>query len=183
MLRSKKKKREALSDESEDLSLEGVLKDKDLEEKVLSEVYDEKTEDVPSEIFDNDEIRRLKDDIEALRAELEAKKKESERIFSELAEFAVNFPKRTMECIPNEVWERVKNGISLSDAYSHYEKKREADESVINELNRINAERSSGAISSAADGGYYSPDEVKKMTANEVKKNYNLIIESMKKWN
>lgn len=139
--------------------------------------------DEPSSAVDTDEVKRLKDDIEALRSELEAKKNECERIFRELAEFAVNFPRTSMGSITDEVWESVKGGVPLSAAYALYEKKKEADENAIRELNRINAERSSGAISSTADGGYYSPDEVRKMTAYEVKKNYNLIIESMKKWN
>ena len=128
-------------------------------------------------------IAHLKAEIEALSLMLEKKNKEYERIFLELAEFAMVFPKRAIENIPQEVWESMKNGVPLSAAYALYEKKKEADENNIREVNRINAERSSGAISSGADGGYYSPDEVRKMTAKEVKKNYNLIIESMKKWN
>lgn len=128
-------------------------------------------------------IAHLKAEIEALRLMLEKKKKECERVFLELAEFAKIFPKRAIESIPDEVWDSMKDGVPLSAAYALYEKQREADEYNIREVNRLNAERSAGAISSGADGGYYSPDEVRKMTADEVKKNYNLIIESMKKWN
>lgn len=128
-------------------------------------------------------VESLSAEIEALKIELEEKKAESDRILRELAEFAAKYPKKTIDSISREVLDSVKEGMSLDSAYASYKKKKEADESVINEVNRINAERSTGAINSAADSGYYSPDEVRKMTAYEVKKNYNLIIESMKKWN
>ena len=51
------------------------------------------------------------------------------------------------------------------------------------EVNLRNALRSTGAITNAADSGYYSPDEVRKMSASEVRQKYGLIKESMKKWN
>lgn len=150
------------------------------------EPTDEEEEDKPDEYdggINEEAIAHFKAEIEALKLMLEKKKKECERIFLELAEFAAIFPKRAIESIPAEVWESMRRGVPLSAAYALYEKQREADENNIREVNRINAERSAGAISSGADGGYYSPEEVRKMTANEVKKNYNLIIESMKKWN
>ena len=95
----------------------------------------------------------------------------------------MRFPKRRLESIGEEVFEQLRMGVSLAEAFAVSEQKREASEKYAEEVNTRNAERSSGAISSTADGGYYSPDEVRKMTAYEVKKNYNLIIESMKKWN
>ena len=183
MLKSRKKKRENISEEIQEELLEKIASKEDVATDEEDSEHEENSSDELAEILDNDEIKHLKDEIEALKSALEAKKKEQERIFAGLAEFAMNFSKVSMDSIPDEVWESVKNGASLSDAYSLYEKKREADESIVREVNRINAERSSGAISSAADGGYYSPDEVRKMTAYEVKKNYKLIIESMKKWN
>ena len=156
------------------------------EEIPEDEPTDEEEEDKPDEYdggINEEAIAHFKAEIEALKLMLEKKKKECERIFLELAEFAAIFPKRAIESIPAEVWESMRRGVPLSAAYALYEKQREADENNIREVNRINAERSAGAISSGADGGYYSPEEVRKMTANEVKKNYNLIIESMKKWN
>ena len=50
-------------------------------------------------------------------------------------------------------------------------------------INEENAKRSTGAIENVSDSGYYSPEEVKKMSAAEVRKHYGMIIESMKKWN
>lgn len=50
-------------------------------------------------------------------------------------------------------------------------------------INARNAEQSSGAVTNTTDSGYFSPTEVRKMSSDEVKKNYSMIIESMKKWN
>ena len=171
--------------------LEKELVDADLVENVeaVAEIADEassKADDVaddPNEETAEEEVKRLTSEIETLRAELEAKKKESERIFAELAEFATTFPGRSVDSITSEVWESMRGGIPLAAAYALYEKKREASEDYAKEINKRNAERSSGAITSAANGGYYSPAEVRMMTPAEVKRNYKLIIESMKKWN
>ena len=50
-------------------------------------------------------------------------------------------------------------------------------------INARNAEQSAGAVTNTTDSGYFSPTEVRKMSPDEVKKNYSMIIESMKKWN
>ena len=129
------------------------------------------------------DIDALCAEIEALRAELEARKAENERIFAQIREFATVFPKRAVSSITDEVWDRVRDGVPLAAAYALYEKQREASENYAREVNERNASRSAGAISSSPESGYYSPSEVKSMTPGEVRKNYRLIIESMKKWN
>ena len=128
-------------------------------------------------------ISELCAENELLKDQLKTKEAEYQKIISELKELTVRFPKRRLESIGEEVFEQLRMGVSLAEAFAVSEQKREASEKYAEEVNTRNAERSSGAISSTADGGYYSPDEVRKMTAYEVKKNYNLIIESMKKWN
>lgn len=179
------KKKEKKMLEAEELMevIEEVAKAEDVAVEAQSNEVAESDADEVTEETREDEIGALCAEIETLRAELEEKRAECERIFADLKEFALTFPKRTVASITEDVWERVREGVPLAAAYALIEKKREASEGYAQEINRRNAERSSGAISSAADGGYYSPEEVKKMTAYEVKKNYNLIIESMKKWN
>ena len=170
------------AEETEKQALEEMPED-EVVEAVEDLAKEERTLENEVELDTSEEIKRLTFEIETLRAELEAKKRESERIFTELAEFASTFPKRSIDSITNEVWESMRSGVPLAAAYALYEKKRDASEGYAREVNRRNADRSSGAISSGADTGYFSPSEVKKMTPSEVKKNYRLIIESMKKWN
>ena len=172
---------QALS-EGDDIT-EGEAPKEDIPENEPGDVEEEDKPDEYDGGINEEAIAHFKAEIEALKLMLEKKNKEYERIFLELTEFAMVFPKIAIESIPGEVFDSMKSGVPLSAAYALYEKKKETDENNIREVNRLNAERSAGAISSGADGGYYSPDEVRKMTAKEVKKNYNLIIESMKKWN
>ena len=141
-------------------------------------------EEPAEEVSDSTEdAERLLAEIASLREELEAKKRESERLFSEIAELALTFPYITLESITEEVWRSYREGTPLAAAYALYEKKRHTSEGYAREINERNAARSSGAIANSSDGGYYTPEEVRKMTPSEVKKNYRFIIESMKKWN
>lgn len=130
----------------------------------------------------NEELERLRGEVESLRAQLEKKQSENERALLELAEFSELFPNIAVSSIPEEVWQKVKVGVPLSASYALYEKKTQRQAELAAAVNQKNAEKSSGAIS--RDGGevYYSPSEVRSMSSGEVRKNYNKIIESMKKW-
>lgn len=128
-------------------------------------------------------LEDLRAEIERLRSELEDKQRENDRVLGEIGEFTELFPKKSLESVPEEVWDKVRGGVPLAAAYALYEKKAEARAAFAEEVNRKNAERSSGAVGREAGNIYYSPSEVKKMSAAEVKKNYAMIIESMKKWN
>lgn len=122
-------------------------------------------------------------EIERLRAELDKRDKENIRMVAEVGEFSEVFPEASLEDIPSEVWNRVKAGVPLAAAYALYEKKSAAYQKFAENVNQKNYEQSSGAIGKKYDSIYYSPAEVKKMSPAEVREKYNIIIESMKKWN
>lgn len=178
------------------LMIEETDTDDTAEEITLAEEADGGFDDCPvpdEEVADVSETEATEDNtetLEELRAEvgrlrsaLEDKHRENERVLTEIAEFTELFPKRGLENVPEEVWDKVKGGIPLAAAYALYEKKAEARAAFAEEVNRKNAERSSGAVGRDTGSAYFSPSEVKKMSAAEVKKNYSIIIESMKKWN
>ena len=50
------------------------------------------------------------------------------------------------------------------------------------EINRRNAARSAGRAGTNASPEYYSPEEVRAMSAHEVRENYQKIRASMKRW-
>ena len=50
------------------------------------------------------------------------------------------------------------------------------------EVNRRNASRSAGRAGTNAAPEYYSPEEVRAMSAHEVRENYQKIRASMKRW-
>ena len=144
----------------------------------------EDTQALPSDTeVSSDEAEALKEEIATLRAALEQKEAEKERILAQLGEFSELFPGVDIRAVPENVWESVRGGLPLAAAYALYEKRTESQRDLAEKVNKRNAERSSGAVGRDGSKEYYSPADVRKMSASEVRKNYNTIIESMKKWN
>lgn len=128
------------------------------------------------------ELDTLRKEIGLLRAELEQKSAEQERIRSEMGEFQQLFPNKTLGDVPPPVWQQVERGVPLSAAYALYEKKSTADALRADEINRRNAEHSAGRLGQNTAREFYTPDEVRAMSPSEVRENYKTIRESMKKW-
>ena len=129
------------------------------------------------------EAELLRAELEALRAELQEKKNVFERMSREIGEFSEIFPERSVNSIPDSVWESVKAGIPLAAAYALYERKNAVRADAASRINERNGEKSTGAIGRWNTENFYTPDEVRAMSRSEVRKNYSKIIESMKKWN
>ena len=147
-------------------------------EESLGEDPQEEPQKAPEE-----EKEDLMAEIESLKAELESRSKTREKYLAEFREFSEIFGKDTLDNVPPSVWERVEEGVPLAAAYALYEKKNAILVAKAEAVNKKNASMTAGAIKNAAVSGFFSPSEVKAMSAKEVKKNYDLIIESMKKWN
>lgn len=150
------------------------------------EVVDNVEESVASEKEGADEISLLRAEIDALKSEL-SRREELDRAHSrmntELAEFSEYFPETDIRSIPDEVWEKVKNGSSLAATYALYSRKIERAKKKIGDFNEKNRRMSAGSLMSGEGEKYYSPSEVRKMTPSQVKSNYDDIIASMKHWN
>ena len=129
------------------------------------------------------EREALKAEISRLEQELEKRTTYHTRYMEEIREFSEVFGRDSLERVPESVWKSMEDGVPLAAAYALYEKKNAKLLEKAEAVNKKNASMSAGAIGGAAERGFYSPDEVRAMSAQEVKKNYNLIIESMKKWN
>ena len=128
------------------------------------------------------EIETLRKQNEELMRELEERKKLTSRLESEISEFSDMFPDVPLGDIPDSVWAEVKSGLPLSAAYARHERKRVLEEKRAEKVNNTARESSSGSVSGSTDY-YYTADQVRKMSASEVKKNYSHIINSMKHWN
>lgn len=150
---------------------------------VTEQSTETETEQNATETAEETELEGLRNEVKALRAELEEKTAAAERISAELGELAELFPDVTPTAIPTEVWDEVKNGTSLAAAYALYERRVYIKNRRANEVNEKNARLSSGKAGSSAAKEYFSPAEVKAMSPSEVRANYSKIIESMKKWN
>lgn|GEM_PF-1121563 len=109
---------------------------------------------------------------------------ESDPVREDVSRLREIFPSLGRDDIPDEVWDRVEKGESLSGAYalwflSGIKKKAQID--------LVNSEVSKKAPPrmrhDGGDGDYFSPEEVKSMTQAQVRKNYDAILRSMDKWN
>ena len=149
-------------------------------EKPTLEVAVEEKSDEP------DEISILKAELESLRAELKSRDEKEQlnsRMLAELMEFQEYFPEVDIHQIPNEVWEQVKRGASLSASFALNLKKIEIDRKKVSDFNEKNRRMSAGALLQGEGEKYYSPAEVKKMTPAQIKSHYDEIVESMRHWN
>ncbi len=98
----------------------------------------------------------------------------------EITEFTELFPETELDSIPVSVWEDVKSGVKLADAYGKYsDAKKEASERA-DRVNIRNAEQSSGRISGEPKRAVYTGKEVYAMNEKEVAANYDDILASMK---
>jgi len=134
----------------------------------------------------SDELIALREKVEELSAQLREREEidaANARMKEELEEFYEYFPSVDPKSVPDEVWEKVKRGASLAATYSLFERKREREEQRSVSHNERMRRMSTGAIEAADSDGYYSPDEVRRMTPAQVRKNYDDIVESMRHWN
>lgn len=159
----------------------------------LNDIIEEALCDAPDVEIDEcsdkeelDELLLLKSEIDSLRQELRARDEREQansRMLNELTEFSEYFPDVDIHNIPNEVWEQVKNGTSISAAFALNLKKMELERKKVSDFNDKNRRMSAGSLLGGEGEKYYSPAEVKRMTPAQVKSHYDDIIESMRHWN
>ncbi len=127
----------------------------------------------------NEEISLLKEELEAYKTA----KERQEKIAEQLNEFSALFPEIAVKSIPDEVWDTVKKGNSLTASYALYERKIQEAAKRIEKINSRNAVSSAGIAGKDLPSEYFSPEEVRKMSQSEVRANFAKIKRSMEKWN
>lgn len=144
------------------------------------------TEDEPITENDIDELALLKSELETLRTELKARDEReavNSRMIKEFTEFQKYFPDVELHSIPDEIWEQVKNGESLSASFALNLRKIEIERKKISDFNEKNRRMSAGSLMQGEGEKYYSPSEVRRMSSAQVKAHYDDIVESMRHWN
>ena len=129
----------------------------------------------------NARTEQLEQELINLRAQLAARDARDARIQREYDEFRAFYPDVPLGEISDAVHEQVEKGIPLVAAFALEERKKLLLKQRAEEVNAENRRRSSGAVS-GTESAYFSPAEVRAMSQAEVRRNYNLIIESMKSW-
>ena len=88
-----------------------------------------------------DEVAALKAEIESLRAQLNEREmldKATARMNAELLEFEEYFPDVSLDQIPDAIWQKVKEGASLSAQYSLFRRKEELSKRKVSNINEKN---------------------------------------------
>ncbi|NLW74001.1 MAG: hypothetical protein GX057_03775 [Clostridiales bacterium] len=129
-----------------------------------------------------EELAELRAEVGRLREQLAAQQEALLRMSREAAEFAGLFPDEKLGSLPDEVWEEVRRGIPLAAAYSYHKVRREREAAIAAEINLKNRQNSAGPVDGRSRSDYFSPAEVRRMSAAEVQENYGKIIDSMKHW-
>lgn len=119
-----------------------------------------------------------KSEIEALRWE----KKVRENLSRELDEFAILFPETSVDDIPDEVWEKSRDGEGICAQFALYLRRRDVKKTKADQKNEENRVSAVPDVKREEDEAFFTPEQVEKMSKGEVEKNWTAILESMKKW-
>lgn len=100
----------------------------------------------------------------------------NERFGAETEEFFEKYPDVDIDTVPSSVWEQVKSGKNLSSAYGEFSQRIEK----IQAQNEKNRQSTPGGIGRATHTrGNFTESDVRGMTKQQIKDNYNDIIRSM----
>ena len=138
-------------------------------------------EDMPDNTTEDDR-EELLSRITELERQLSEQSASFERRRAELAEFARLFPDADPEALPDEVSKQISSGVPLAAAYALYERVRQLELDAAIAANKRNTERLNSTVIGNAAEPYFSAEEVKRMSASQVKENFSHIKRSMLHW-
>ena len=164
-------------EESEELIEEEIESTEEIEATEKSpELPTDKTEP------DANEIAYLKAELDTLKKELAESRAFYSRLEGECSEFSELYPDVRLSSLPDSIWQSVRSGVPLAAAYALEERRAAIKALHAQRINGENRNMSSGSLSPDSRNDYFSPSEVKAMSAAEVRANYTKIISSMSKW-
>ena len=131
---------------------------------------------------DATDVAYLKAELESLKKELADTRSLYARLESECSEFGELYPEISLSSLPDSVWQSVKGGVPLAAAYALEARKAELAARRAGQINGENRKMSSGSLSSDSYNDFFTPSQVRAMSAAEVRANYTKIINSMSKW-
>ncbi len=115
---------------------------------------------------------------------LKSEKEQKDKISKELDRLWEMFPDVTLEDTPDELWSLVENGETLLGAYCIMLAKSNLEKEKPQQKDLENASKTLPAVKSTSQAKeYFTREQVNKMTRDQVRKNYDKIVSSMKHWN
>ena len=152
------------------------------ENEIQEDITPTHTEEHQEESQVSNEANALRQELLELRASIESRKQREEKALRELEEFNRLYPDIDVEHLDEGVWKKVSEGLPLSAAYAIHQREQELLKEFADKINIRNANLSAGSAGDSPRQEYYSPDEVKCMSGEEVRKNYSVIKKSMNYW-
>ena len=119
--------------------------------------------------------------VRELEQELEMRRTLADRMTRECEEFEQYFPDVSLRTLPDSVWSQVHAGVPLAAAYALYERGVQNQQRAAEEQAARRDALSTG-LPGAAQASYFSPSQVRAMSRQEVRENYDRIFESMRHW-
>lgn len=139
----------------------------------------------------NSETKKLLDELgvdskdESGENELEELRREKEtraNLEKELELLKPLFPELSVEDIPDSVFTETENGKGLAANYALFYLKREKEKAEMQKKNEENSRSAPPDIKESEEEVYFTPEAVRAMSENEVRRNYKEIMKSMEKW-
>ena len=130
---------------------------------------------------DPNDLESLRRELTALRRAVFEQKESDTRAELEYREFLELYPEKSLLEMPDDVRESLARGVPLAAAFALSERRRARIEERAREANRANRARSLEEIRTDRNG-YFTPDEVRSMSPEEVRRYYSDIRASMLKW-
>ena len=118
------------------------------------------------------------EELEAFRLEKRVKKNLEEEI-KKLFEL---FPDFDVESIPDEIFDKCEDGSRLAAEYALWyltEEKKKGEQQKKEEENMKSAPPN---VKDSSEPTYFTPEQVRAMSEEEIRKNYKTIMNSMEKW-
>ena len=127
-------------------------------------------------------LLELREELKDLERQIDERREAYRRLERECAEFRALYPETPLSALSDKVWADVQAGVPMAAAFALAERKRALLEAEAERMNLQNKRIAPEGLSGSEEV-YFSPAEVKLMTPEEVRKNYEKIIQSMEKWN
>lgn len=105
-----------------------------------------------------------------------------DKLKEDINELLELFPKLKAEAVPEEVWDRVREGDSLCAAYCLWVVKKAKEQLHIRDVNEKRSQAAPPPVADKGEEEFFTRETVKNMSPQQVRKHFNAILNSMDRW-
>lgn len=154
-----------------------AVEEAERQEEINRLVEENIPESIAKELYEN---RKFREQMSAKEQEFAVQEQRTK----DYQQFLQQFPDVNPENISPDVWQMVNQGMSLTDAYVRWDYNNLRTKAHTQQVNSELADKSTGPITGNGNptSGFFTREQVKAMSQDDVMKNYDSIMESMKTW-